>query len=133
MSKTKEVQVYSLQDLVEQGYKQRQDGNGWYLGNSKWPTHVIKADQERFFGNTYKLMGLDDGKVLVEDLQGNTYYLKPHLVKTKIKKIKPQKIIYQDEVVTYHGYGFDFPCSMRRMGEEDAVTMAKWILKVTRS
>lgn len=129
--KTKEIEVYSMQELVEQGYKQRQDGNGWYLGNSKWPTYVIKGEWEKFLGKTFKLMGLDNGNVLVEDLEGHSYYLKPHLVKTKIKKIKTQKIIYQDEVVSYHGYGFEFPCAMRRMGEEDAVRMARWILKVT--
>lgn len=129
--KTTHVEVYSLKELSELGYKARENGQGWYLGNSRWPTQTIKADMEKFLGNKYQLRGLDNGNVLVESDEGHHYYLKPHLIKTKIKKIKAQKIIYQDDVVTYHGYGFDFPCSMRRMGEDDAIMMAKWILKVT--
>lgn len=131
-NKTLEVETVSIEDLGRKGYKQRQDGSGWYLGNSKWPTHRISGEQEKLLGRTFKVMGLKDDKVLVEDLEGNEYYL-PHLiVKTKLKKIKTEKLIFRDDVISYNGYGFNFPCSMRNMGEDEAVYAAKWILKVVK-
>jgi len=130
MKKTLEVETYSMQDLEKLGYKERQDGSAIYLGNSKWPTHLILGNHMQHIGKTYKLRGLDDSKVLVESLDGNDYWLPLNLIKTKIKKVKTQKTIFRDEVIKYHGYGFEFPCNCRKMGEEEAVHLAKWILKV---
>lgn len=133
MKRTKFIETLSMQDLEEKGYKQRYDGTGWYLGNSKFPTHRINKSQEALLGRRFKIEGLKGELILVEGHGGNSYYIPPHLIKTQITKMRPAKIIFRDEVVTYHGYGFEFPCAMRSMGEQEAIRMARWVLKVTKA
>jgi hypothetical protein len=127
------IETLSLQDLEKKGYKQRQGNhNAWYLGNSKWPTHEIRHGQEALLGRSFEIRDIKGDRVMVIGHDGEEYYIPMHLIKTKIPKRKTMKTIFRDEVVRYHGYGFKFPCSMSNMGREEAVELAKWILKVAK-
>lgn len=126
--RTEFIETLSLQDLVKLGYKEKD--HEWYLGNVKYPTHRISKNLEPVLGRKFKILNAYDGKIEVEDM-GETYLLKPHVIKTKIKPQKIERTICKDEVCKFNGYSFDFPCSLRHLGRDEAVQLAKWVFKVT--
>lgn len=124
--KTEYVETWSIEELTAKGYKAAQNGS-LYLGNAKYKTDEIH--QIPLLGKKFKIVNLKDEKVLVEASDGDTFYLKPSLIKTKIVKIKPKKMIFRDEVIIFNGYGFKFPCSMQSAGVEEIKEVVDWINK----
>lgn len=135
MKRSTHVTIKSMQDLEKEGYKQRSSGNGyvgWYLGSSKYPTYTIPKYMESLLGLTLEILDLPKNNVSVKTTNGEEWVIPLHLVKSKIIKTKEIKRIFRNKIVTYRGYGFKFPCSMSEMGRDEAIDLAKWILKVTK-
>jgi hypothetical protein len=84
MKRTMIIETLSLNDLEKKGYKQRQDGSGWYLGNSKWPTHKISPNQEALLDRSFEISDIKGEKVMVVGHDGDEYFIPMHLIISKI-------------------------------------------------
>lgn len=131
--RTEIIETYSLKELSEFGYKEK--NHEWYLGDSRWPTKRISKNFEHLLGRKFNLLDIDferqNRKYSVET-NGEEYYLPECLVKTKVKNAKTFKKIVRDEVAKFNGYGFTFPCNTRHLGLKEARELAEWVLKVSK-
>ena len=125
------IETFSIYELERKGFKQRQNGCGYYLGNAKSPTATIIGDITNLLGKKFILLNPDaNGKIFIRNPKTDeTHYIKEFLVKTKIPKFKIKKLIIDDDIASFNGYSFNVPYSCRNMPKTEAIKLAKWILK----
>lgn len=130
------IETYSLRELADLGWKYSEPGNYFYIGSSRYPTQRIGGCLIDLMGKKFELHSIDKGKTRVDASivgEDEDYYIPDHLIKTKLPNLKVKKMIFRDEVVTYNGINFVFPCEMKRMSNNEAIEVAKWILKVAKA
>jgi hypothetical protein len=122
------ITTYSIQELSKQGYKARLNGRGYYLGDSKYPTHEISSQMENLLGRELTVLNITNGKVLVQpDNTEETFYVKPWLIKSKLPKFTTIKTIIDDDIMTYNGFVFKLPYG--EILKKDAIKIAAFITR----
>jgi len=132
--------LFSIEELADKGFKFSEPNGYVYIGNSKWPTYKFNMALIHMLGKTCEVVSIEDHKyrkeptVHLRDDIGQERDVPLFLLKTKLKIPKriELKLNRTSSPGSYFGMSFKFPCSWSELNREEAIKVARWILKVTK-
>lgn len=132
------IKLYSIDELAEKGWKYSESKRVIYIGKIQFPTMSFNTGLTHLLGKEFDYEGSDERGhrntiqyAQVKDHTGS-YQVPEFLIKTKLPKInkKSFRLDGESSSATFDEYTFNFPCDYKKLTREQAVKMAKWVLKV---